>query len=164
LDSATRLLRFNVEEIFRSMKLEPLANRYFASLIAVGGIALFAQPQGAALWVLFGTTNQLLAGLTLLTVSLFLFKLRRPIIYTIIPMGMMLVMTAWAMSFQLREFYVKKEWLLFGVSVVVIVMTTWLVFEAILSFCRGRGGLSIAYDDEEPHDDQAEVAAATHLG
>ncbi len=164
LDSATRLLRFNVEEIFRSIKLEPLANRYFASLVAVGGIALFAQPQGAALWVLFGTTNQLLAGLTLLTVSLFLFKLRRPIIYTLIPMGMMLVMTAWAMAIQLKGFYKDKQWLLFGVSVVVVLMTTWLVIEAILSFCRGRGGLSIAHDDEDPHDDQSEVVSATHLG
>ncbi len=163
LDSATRLLRFNVEEIFRSLKMEPLANRYFASLIAVAGIALFAQPKGAVLWVLFGTTNQLLAGLTLLAVSLFLFKLRRPIVYTIIPMVIMLAMTAWAMAFQLDKFRDEEQWLLFSVSVVVLAMTAWLIVEAILSFRRGRGGLSIEHDDES-HDEPAEVTAATHLG
>ena len=41
LDSATRLLRFNVEEICRAVHAEPLANRYLASAVAVGGIAFF---------------------------------------------------------------------------------------------------------------------------
>ena len=79
LDSATRLLRFNVEEICRSVNLTFLANRYAASAIAVTGIAFFALvPAGKTLWTLFGTVNQLLAGLTLLTISVFLYKLGRP--------------------------------------------------------------------------------------
>ncbi len=168
LDSATRLLRFNVEEIFRSLKWEPLANRYFASLIAVSGIALFAHPKGSVLWMLFGTTNQLLAGLTLLAVSLFLYKLRRPVMYTLIPMVIMLTMTAWAMASQLDEFYREKKWLLFSVSVIVMAMTTWLVIEAILSFRRGRGGLEIIDDDDSDEgttDEDAVAAASTaHLG
>ncbi len=167
LDSATRLLRFNVEEIFRSLKCEPLANRYFASLIAVTGIALFAQPKGKVLWTLFGTTNQLLAGLTLLAVSLFLFKLRRPVIYTLVPMVIMLSMTVWAMALQLQKFYkdYDKEttWLLFWVSAIVMAMAAWLIVEAILSFSRGRGGLEIS-DVEETDDEAVEAASAAHLG
>jgi len=168
LDSATRLLRFNVEEIFRSLKWEPLANRYFASLVAVAGIAAFAQPQGKTLWVLFGTTNQLLAGLTLLTVSLFLYKLNRPIIYTIVPMALMLTMTVWAMAYQMSGFIETKSWMLFGVSVVVMLMTAWLIVEAVLSFARGRGGIDITDredDEDHPHPkDEAAATAASHLG
>jgi len=106
LDSATRLLRFNVEEICRSVGLEPLANRYFGSLVAVGGIAFFGLVEAAqALWILFGTTNQLLAGLTLLTVSVFLYKLGRPVVYTLVPMMVMLVFSVWAMCVTLYGFW-----------------------------------------------------------
>ncbi len=167
LDSATRLLRFNVEEIFRSVKLDVLANRYLASLLAVGGIAVFGLlPAGKDLWVMFGTSNQLLAGLALLTVSLFLYKLGRPIIYTLIPMALMLVMTVWAMVSNLISLYQEPErkWLLIGTTIVVLVMAAWLVVEAALSFARGRGGLNL--DDEPPEVDHLrdEVTDATHLG
>jgi len=105
LDSATRLLRFNVEEIFRSLQMPVLANRYLASLIAVAGIAVFALvPAGKTLWTLFGTTNQLLAGLTLLTVSVFLYKLHRPwrqTLLTLAPMAIMLGISIWAMLWSL---------------------------------------------------------------
>ncbi|MEK6236919.1 MAG: hypothetical protein N2C14_19600, partial [Planctomycetales bacterium] len=107
LDSATRLLRFNVEEIFRSLGLKQLANRYVASGIAVAGIAAFglSGTAGKTLWLMFGTTNQLLAGLTLLAVSLFLFKLRRPMWYTFIPMVFMLGVTLTAMFQSVQGHY-----------------------------------------------------------
>jgi len=163
LDSATRLLRFNVEEICRSVGLAPLANRYFASLVAVGGIAFFGLvPAGMALWTLFGTTNQLLAGLTLLTVSVFLYKLRRPVIYTLLPMIVMLVFSVWAMCVTLYGFLMNPEqkwrWTLTIVSLLVLGLSFWLIVEALLSFRR---------PSHEPPDDQtgqptpaAEEAAA----
>ena len=153
LDSATRLLRFNVEELFRSCGMTRLANRYLASAIAVGGIAMFGLlPAGQTLWVMFGTTNQLLAGLTLLTVSLFLFKLRRPVIYTLIPMVLMLAVTIVAMLVKLYDFWVdpEKSWLLIGTSAVVLAMALWLLVEGALSFARGPGGLTFE-DAAEPN-------------
>ncbi|MDY0165223.1 MAG: carbon starvation protein A [Thermoguttaceae bacterium] len=152
LDSATRLLRFNVEEICRSIHAEPLANRYFASAVAVGGIAFFGLvPVGTVLWVLFGTTNQLLAGLTLLVVSVFLFKLRRPIVYTLVPMILMLVVSIWAMVLSMIGFWTRPEqpwrWALIGVTAIVLAMSLWLMVEAMLSFAKGRGGLD---EDGEP--------------
>jgi len=145
LDSATRLLRFNVEEIGRSLKLHWLANRYVASTAAVGGIAFFAlAPAGKTLWILFGTTNQLLAGLTLLIVSVFLFKLRRPIIYTLVPMMVMFAMSAWAMTLSLLQFAREGKWSLAVVSGIVLAMSVWLIVEAVLTFCRGRDGAESA--------------------
>jgi carbon starvation protein len=173
LDSATRLLRFNVEEIFRSVGLNRIANRYVASLIAVAGIGAFGLlPAGKTMWIMFGTTNQLLAGLTLLTVSLFLFKLGRPVLYTLIPMVAMLTMTIWAMLWSLLNFWNTRPMpvLLIVVSVIVLVMTLWLMVEAALSFARGRGGLNLdappgSPDGPEPvHEEEDEVAAHTHLG
>ncbi|GIW79314.1 MAG: hypothetical protein KatS3mg105_1121 [Gemmatales bacterium] len=163
LDSATRLLRFNVEEIFRSLKLDALANRYVASLIAVIGIAAFALvPHGKALWVLFGTTNQLLAGLTLVTVSLFLFKLHRPVIYTLAPMVVMLTMTIWAMVYSLEGFLAKGQWFLSTFSALVLLMSFWLLAEAGISFSKGRGGLGLE-DAQAKRQEELDVPEPTSL-
>jgi carbon starvation protein len=169
LDSATRLLRFNVEEICRSVKLDVLANRYFASLVAVAGIAFFGLvPAGKVLWTLFGTTNQLLAGLTLLTISVFLYKLRRPVVYTLLPMVVMLLMSIWAMVWTLINFWQNDElpWrgALIAVSSIVLAMSLWLIVEALLSFARGRDGFD---EDGTPRGvDEEEAAAvdAAHIG
>jgi carbon starvation protein len=144
LDTATRLLRFNVEELCRSLGMRFLANRFFASFVAVAAIAFFAvvlSSGGKVLWLMFGTTNQMLAGLTLLTVSVFLYKLRRPIIYTVIPMLLMLGISAYAMFGQLRSFFASDNWAMVVVTVVILGMAVWLIIESLLSFARGRGGL-----------------------
>jgi len=145
LDSATRLLRFNVEEICRSVKLPRLANRYFGSAVAVAGIAFFALvPAGKALWTLFGSSNQLLAGLTLLTVSVFLYQMRRPVVYTLVPMALMLAVSIWAMVESIPRYWNMpklaegQKWSLTVGSIIVLAMSFWLVVEAILSFARER--------------------------
>ncbi len=156
LDSATRLLRFNVEEVFRSVGLNALSNRYLASLIAVCGIALFGLVPGSrTLWTLFGTTNQLLAGLTLLTVSIFLFKLSRPVVYTLLPMVLMLVVTIWAMIISLQGFWENGQWLLLLVAGGILVISLWLLVEAAMSFARGRGGLQFEDDKAEAEKEPA---------
>ncbi len=165
LDSATRLLRFNVEEMGRALRIRLLANRYVASAVAISGIAFFALvPAGKTLWILFGITNQLLAGLTLLTVSVFLFKLRRAIVYTIIPMTIMLVLSAWAMVLSLCKFWEKGQWSLVVVSIIVLAMSLWLAVEAAISFSRGRGGIDLDGEPQPvPAEEQAAIDAA-HLG
>lgn len=139
LDTATRLLRFNVEEICRSLGLTPLANRYFASLVAVSAIGFFAfilSTGGKTLWTLFGTSNQLLAGLTLLTVSVFLFQLGRPVVYTLIPMLVMLGISVYALLLQLGGFLRAGNWPLVVITSGIIGMALWLVAEALRAFRR----------------------------
>ena len=145
LDSATRLLRFNVEELCRAVGLHRLANRYVGSAVAVAGIAFFALvPAGQTLWRLFGTVNQMLAGLALLVVSVFLWKLRRPVWYTLLPMIAMLLVSPWAMVLSIPGFWkdtklaVGQQWALTLVSGILIAMAGWLVVEALLVFAQGR--------------------------
>lgn len=135
LDSGTRLLRFNVEELCRSVRLGFLANRYFASAAAVGGIAFFAlNPAGTSLWTLFGSSNQLLAGLTLLSISVFLYQRRRPVWYTLLPMVFMTVVATWAICLNMGGFRREGKWSLFVVSAVILLIAFWLVIEAIITF------------------------------
>lgn len=150
LDSATRLLRYNVAEIGSSIGLRFLEGRYVASTIAVAAIAFFAfyeidgQPMGRVLWGLFGTTNQLLAALTLLTVTLYLLQRGKNPWFTGIPMLFMLVTTTTAMVANLGKF--SGQWSfdpdedydrpLFAVGAVLFLLAAWVVIEAVMATRR----------------------------
>ncbi len=114
LDSGTRLLRYNIAEIAHSIRVPKLADRYVASLIAVALIGFFAfyevqgQPVGLSLWSLFGSTNQVLGALTLLTVTIYLRQRRSNYWYTAIPMAFMLTVTITAMVIDLRRYWTKS--------------------------------------------------------
>ena len=160
LDSGTRLQRYTVEAL---AKLLPgrglrrvLTNRYVSSLLAVVTIAFIAllelpdatgkmQRAGNALWILFGTTNQLLASLGLLIVSVYLWVRRKPIYYTLIPMIALLVMVTWAMIHNIRGFYQgyqqyhdSNSLTLMVISAVLLVIAAWICVEAVLAFRRKR--------------------------
>ncbi len=151
LDSATRLLRYNIEAIAKLARLKPLMNRYLSSLVAVLAIGYFAlmtidgKPAGLTLWQLFGTTNQLLAVLGLLVASVYLYQLGRPVIYTVAPMLVMIVSVAWAMSIKLADFYMgwRERGDLTNLSLLVVggvlgVMSIWMMVEAVGAFVRAR--------------------------
>jgi carbon starvation protein len=141
LDTATRLLRFNVEELSQTLRIPLLGNRIIASLLAVAAIGFFAfllSSGGKTLWTLFGTSNQLLAGLSLLTVSVFLVKLGRPVAYTFIPMLLMLAISLYALGLQLAGFVRSGSWPLVAITTAIIGMALWLVAEASQAFRVGR--------------------------
>ena len=144
LDSATRLLRYNVSEIGDTLRVDALSNRYVASGIAVVAIWAFAFIQvdgefaGLILWQLFGTTNQLLAGLALLAVTLYLLRRGKPLVYTAAPMVFMLLSTLTVMSANLTGFWSAGQWLLLAPAATVFTLAVWLVVEAALAVMRFR--------------------------
>lgn len=153
LDSGTRLLRYNVEAIGRSVNAPVLTNRYISSMVAVAAIGYMAlmridgKPAGIILWQLFGTTNQLLAALGLIVVSLLLYKLGRPVVYTLIPAFVMSITVGWAIIAKLEDFY--HGWQTertFGylslliVGLVLAILALWMVIEGFIAFIRLRNG------------------------
>ena len=144
LDSATRLLRYNVSEIGDTLRVDALSNRYVASGIAVVAIWAFAFIQvdgefaGLILWQLFGTTNQLLAGLALLAVTLYLLRRGKPLVYTAAPMVFMLLSTLTVMSANLTGFWSAGQWLLLAPAATIFTLAVWLVVEAALAVIRFR--------------------------
>ncbi len=144
LDSGTRLLRYNIGEIAVSIGIPVLANRYLASLIAVGLIGFFAfyeiqgQPAGLALWSLFGSTNQVLGGLTLLTITIYLRQRRANYWWTLVPMVFMMVVTLSAMLLDLRKYWNADQTLLLFVAMTIFALSVWLVVEGYLRFRKGE--------------------------
>jgi carbon starvation protein len=147
LDSATRLLRFNIEEIGASFGIAGTQNRYVSSILACGVIAMFAtyeievdgpdgvihQPAGLALWQLFGTTNQLLAGLTLVLATLYCRARQRPTWPTGLPAIAMLASTLTAMVINLAE---VSDRLLLTVGTALLLLGIAVLFESVIAVVR----------------------------
>ena len=153
LDSATRLLRYNIEELSETVGIKK-HNRYITSLLAVAAIAFFAfyqidgKPAGLTLWQLFGTTNQLLAGLALLVVTLYLRQRGKNYWYTLLPMLFMIITTITAMIRQLREFMASGNILLTVVGGILFALALWLLYDAIIELRKPAGRLKAKLDIE----------------
>lgn len=141
LDSGTRLLRYNIEEIASSIGVNWIG-RYSASLLAVSLIGVFAfyeingQPAGLALWSLFGSTNQILGALTLLTIAIYLKQRSRNFWPYFIPMVFMMVVTLSAMVTNLSTYWSEGDVLLTSIAGVIFFMSLWLIVEAYLRLRR----------------------------
>lgn len=87
-------------------------------------------------WTLFGASNQLLAGLTFLGVTVWLKKSGRPIWFTVPPMIFMMTITLWSLgAILLGAWRTAKAWndaaaLNGGVAVALAVLTALLLWEA----------------------------------
>jgi len=136
LDTAARIQRLILAELGDAYSLKPLTNRYVAGAVGVGTALVLAITQGGgkgglALWPLFGTTNQLVAGVTLLIVSVWLKRQGRPYFYTLAPMVLVASLTAWAIVGNLIDYYASFEdlWLLSLSGTVILALDLWILLE-----------------------------------
>ncbi len=153
MDTGVRLQRYIVEELGSQYRIKPLRNGIVATLVAVATIGLLALgvdrgAGGMRIWPLFGTTNQLTGALTLLVVSAFLWRLKRNVLATAVPMVFLFVMTTWAMIEQLHRFF-RHQWLLFGVGSLIFVLEIWLILEAIVAFRKMLTGKEVGTPEEK---------------
>jgi carbon starvation protein len=137
LDTATRLQRYVVAELATAVNVPVLAKKHPATLIAVITAFILAFYNGSGtgalrIWPLFGATNQLLAGLALLVVTIFLARKKVNILFTGIPMVFMLFMTGWAMIINLQNYFSASNWLLFVIGLITIVLEIWMIIESVI--------------------------------
>ena len=132
MDSGVRLQRYIIQEWGDIYGIPILKKGILATLVAVGCCLALAFGAGGAsgsggliIWPLFGSTNQILAGLT---VSLI--KMGRPARYTMVPMIFVLFTSSWAALIKLREFYAAGNWLLVTIDLIVVVTTFMVILEA----------------------------------
>ena len=154
MDTGVRLQRFVVQEIGDIAGVTLRKN--VATVIAVGvGLALTfgagADGSGGMLiWPLFGTTNQLMAALTLSIIAIMLMRRGRTPVPALIPLVFVGAMTIYALFVQLGTFYEQQNWLLLIMDIVILVAALWVIVEAFAAMKSAR-----TYDG----DDDAELAA-----
>jgi len=108
LDTSVRLGRFITGEL-GGAKVPILKNRYVATLLVSSlSWALAASGNVWTLWPVFGASNQLVAALALIVITAWMMKLKRPVLYTLLPAVFMLVTTVGALVWQGHDFMFGK--------------------------------------------------------
>lgn len=142
LDVCTRLGRYIVQELF---------NWHSRLGAAVGTLATIALPvyflsvaqEGAwvKFWTLFGASNQLLAALTLLSITMWLYRARRRIWFTLLPMAFVLTITLWSLvSLTFANFRASRgldAQMFNGLSAVALVILA--LYLALVALVKLRG-------------------------
>jgi len=139
LDTATRIQRYILTELFTSFKLNFLTGKYVATFIAVGSALILAFATGAGgkgalkLWPLFGAVNQTLAGLALIIIAVYL-KTRGGIKWLIagIPALFMMVMTIWALVLNQTKYGASQNTLLQTVNALILALAIWIFIEGMI--------------------------------
>jgi carbon starvation protein len=146
MDTGLRLQRYIFQEWGEIYNIGWMRKALPATLLSVASCLILAFGAGGAdgsggllIWPLFGTTNQLLAGLTLLVITVMLVRRGRPTFYTLGPLVFLLVMTLAALLMQLRDFYQKENWFLLGLDLVVLVAAVLVTLECVAALRRAKG-------------------------
>lgn len=136
LDTGARIQRLVIAELAEAYGWKPLTNRFAAGAVGISAALLLAVTQaggkgGLILWPLFGTTNQLVAGVTLLVVSIWLRRQGKPVVYTLVPMLLVGIATVFAMTGEvLSYFQAWEERSLLAISgSVILILDIWVLLE-----------------------------------
>ena len=140
LDTATRIQRFILNEFGKATKVEILSNRYIATLIAIIPAVLMAfwnitdpgsgviRQAGWVLWPIFGASNQMLAALTLMVLTLYYWQKKKPFLPLLIPMLVIMVVTLSALLANAVKFY-GVNGILFILNLILITLILWMIYE-----------------------------------
>ncbi|MEE6272490.1 carbon starvation protein A [Georgenia sp. MJ206] len=142
MDTGVRLQRFVVQEAaeLAGMRIGKAVATVVVLVVAMG-LAFGAGADGSGgmvIWPLFGTTNQVLAGLTLSIVAVMLMRKGRPVLVVLVPLVFVLVMSVFALVVQMGTFYSTRNWLLLGMDVVILVAALWVIVEAAIAMSKAR--------------------------
>lgn len=144
LDVSLRLGRYIIQELF-GLKGKTGAIIGTLATIVVPLVCALIAPAGSwrDFWTLFGASNQLLAALTLLSITVWLYQARKRIAFTLLPMLFVLVITLWALgtlvvgNFQAANGFDVK-FVNGSASLVLIALAIYLVITALLKLRRER--------------------------
>jgi carbon starvation protein len=139
MDAGLRLQRYIVQEWGNIYNIKPLKNNYISTLLSIAacltlafGVSAGGYPGdgGMLIWPVFGATNQILASMTLMVISIYLIKLGRPVKNILIPMIFILVFALWASGWYVIEHFRTEAWVLVFIEVAVMIATLIIILEA----------------------------------
>ena len=150
VDTATRLARFTWQELFTGPQgrtrppnpfVSPVSNMYVATglVVALVALLLLGNPEAAKnLWNVFASANQLLAGLTLFTASLWLYKNRKAWWITLFPMLFMLAVSSAGLWLLCTGSWKAGNPTLGVVTAILLALAAVLVLLAVVRFGQAR--------------------------
>jgi len=132
LDTATRVNRYITEELFgEGLKLKIFGNRYFSTAVVIFFAGYLAFGNWKAIWPIFGASNQLVAALALLVVTVYLWAMKKPTKYTIYPGIFVLLTTVGALVSQFIAFIKGQDYLLALIGLILLILAIFMVREGL---------------------------------
>jgi len=133
LDTATRITRYIFEE------LTSIKSRWFSTAIVILLAGFLAWGgRWRAIWPTFGASNQLVATLALFVTACWLLSKNKPCWLALIPGIFMLATTLSALVLQIIKYFRAGQYLLLGISVILIILACYVLIEVIAVFRKGR--------------------------
>ncbi len=138
LDTCTRLARFTLQEYFEDMP-QPAAqvmakNRYLSTtIVVILSVLLLASGEFSRLWPIFGSANQLLAALALLTIGVWLIKKNISATFVTIPMFFMFTVTLASLGLFAWKNFQDEGYILASIALTLFVLAIALIVLAIRS-------------------------------
>ncbi len=163
MDAGLRLTRYIIQEWGNIYEISPLKNNYVSTLVAVGACLLLAfgvsngnypGDGGTLIWPVFGATNQILASMTLIVLSVYLIKLGRPARYLLTPMIFILLMAIWASVWYVMDYVSRGQWILVAIQVAVMVSAVFIILESWAAVSKFRRG------EEAKSDSQSSITSS----
>ena len=145
IDVSTRLGRYLIQELLGWRTRVGAWAGTLVTVIVPGLLLSFAsEGMWQKFWTLFGASNQLLAALTLLSITMWLHQARRRIAFTLYPMIFVLTITLWALGkltwANLKASHGFDVELLNGVAAgLLILLALYLAFAALVKLRGERG-------------------------
>ena len=149
LDTATRIQRFIITELGIVLRFKLLTNRYVATIAAILPAILLvfvnvslpssteAKQVAWVLWPIFGASNQMLAALTLMVLTLYFWQKNKPVLALFIPMILVMLVTIVTLCLKAMEFY-SQNTILFVIDLFLIGLVMWMIVEGIIVFQKKR--------------------------
>lgn len=147
LDSATRLGRYVLQELFRSTsRAGAIAATLATCLIPLGVLSASNKGSFLLFWTLFGTSNQLLASLSLLAISVWLYRSGKKPWFTVIPMMLIMAVTVTSLALQTRGLFQaaagSPPWINGLVSLLLLSLAATLIAFGVRVITRRPVGVS----------------------
>ena len=135
LDSATRIQRYIICEFGNATKLNVFKNKYIATLISIIPAYFIATNNALRkeLWQTFGASNQMLAALTLMVLSIYFWKKGKNITALIIPMIIIMIITISALIIKFTQ---STSSLLYAINGTLIALIIWMIIEGLIYCIR----------------------------
>ena len=122
-----------ITEIGNATDVEPLKNRYTATVVAVvPAYLLTVNGAGWDLWPVFGASNQMLAALTLMILSIYFWQKKRNVLPLALPMIFIMAITIVSLLYKANEFFISGESLLLSIDLILIALVCWMIIEGVI--------------------------------
>jgi len=137
LDTACRIQRYIVGEFGKTLKIKSLENKYVGSFIAVFSAFLLMVSSdggkgGLKIWPLFGATNQMLAALSLILISVFLIKHNKKFLNFLLPAIFIIIITFTGLIFNIYNFNKTSNTSLTLLASCLLLAEVWIIIEAFI--------------------------------